>query len=111
MGDVEDGWNDWKRLLIEKREGEPSSIDNERQKKVGRGEEGERRLKDLRVQKDFHIKNEGRTRHVKSQTQVEARGSTWPGFSPSTQQLILSQPVSLDLKAMKWHGNTPDALH
>lgn len=100
MGDLEDGWNDWKRLLIDTQRGSLAQhgLDNEggqRKRGGGRQRRGEG-TEGSRVQKIFTltmIRMRQTTR--KSQTQVEAlgSGSVWPGFSPSAQQLILSQPV------------------
>lgn len=44
MGDLEDGWNDWKRLLIEKRRGSLAQhgLDNDRAQRGGGGGSGGR---------------------------------------------------------------------
>lgn len=48
---------------------------------------------------------------AKRRLKLWAQGELGLAAALQHKQLILSQPVSLDLKAMKWYGNTPDALH
>lgn len=58
MGDLEDGWNDWKRLLIDTQRGSLAQhgLDNEGgQRKRGGGDRGEvRGLKNLECKRFSH---------------------------------------------------------
>lgn len=62
MGDLEDGWNDLKRLLIEKKEKKRGSLaghglrnDSEKERKTERGRDGRGEEVDSECKKVFHI--------------------------------------------------------